>query len=110
LSSISSILEEVFKKPKSPLSEGYFLCQLTQVWEELVGEEIAKVAFPVQFKNHQLTLSLPSSSHIQDMHFVKDTLRKKINQHFPDRKVYRILLKVKGSTSINFKSITNIQS
>ncbi len=110
LFSVASILEELFKKPKSPLSEGYFLCQLHQMWEELAGEEIAKVAHPVGFKNHRLTIALPSSSHVQEMHFVKETLRQKINQIFPDKKVKRIYLQVKNSKPLNFKSIKKIIS
>ena len=110
LFSASSILEELFKKRKSPLSEGYFLCQLHQVWEELAGEEIAKVAQPLCFKHHQLTLALPSSSHMQDLHFVKESLREKINQHFPDRRVKRISFQVKNSKPIPFQSIKNIIS
>ncbi len=110
LSSVASILENLFKKPTSPLSEGYFLCQLSQVWEELAGEEIAKVAQPIRFKNHKLTIALPSSSHIQEMHFIKETLRQKINQSFPEKRVKRIYLQVKNSKPINFISIKDIIS
>lgn len=95
LQPLSSILEEVFKKKASPLSEGYFLSQLNYTWNDLAGCEIAKIALPIAFKNHRLTLSLPSSSHIQDMHFVKEILRKKINQAFPDKQVRRIQFQIR---------------
>ena len=101
---ISSVLEDLFKRKNSPLSEGYFLCQLNQVWESLAGSEIAKMAQPISFKNHQLTLSLPSSSHIQDMHFVKEALREKINKQFPDKKVNRIQFQIRqDSKRLNLK-------
>ena len=107
---VASILEELFKKPKSPLSEGYFLCQLHQAWGELAGEEIAKIAQPIRFKNNQLTIALPSSSHIQEMHYVKETLRQKINASFPDKKIKSIYFQVKDAKPWDFKFVKNITS
>lgn len=110
LKPISSILEEIFKRKKSPLAEGYFLCQLNQAWPQLAGNEISKIAQPIAFKNHQLIISLPSSSHIQDMHFVKETLRAKINKHFPDKKVNRIQFQIRKYQKFNSKFLKNITS
>ena len=77
LVSLSSVLEKLLKKKHSPLSEIYFLFQLSQNWKQLAGEEIAKFATPVQFKKQELILSLPDSTHLQEMHFAKETLKKK---------------------------------
>ena len=95
LVSISHVLESLFKKKKSPLSEIYFLLQLRQNWTQLAGEEIAKYAFPVQCKNQALILAMPDSVHLQEMHFAKEILRKKINNQFPEKKIQKIILKVK---------------
>lgn len=93
---LSSILENLFKKKSSPFSEIYFLSQLHKHWKHLAGEEIAKFAFPAHFKNQELILSLPDSTHLQEMHFAKEALRKKINKQFPEKKIKKIILKVKN--------------
>ena len=95
LVSVSAVLENLFKNKQSPFSEVYFLFQLSQSWKQLAGEEIAKSASPIQFKNHELVLALPNSTCLQEMHFAKEALRKKINRRFPERKVQKIVLRVK---------------
>ena len=95
LVSLSTVLENLFKNKQSPFSEIYFLFQLSQNWRHLAGEEIAQSAVPVQFKNHELVLALPNSTCLQEMHFAKEALRKKINQQFPEKKIYKIALRVK---------------
>ena len=103
LTSLSSVLEGLFKKKQSPFSEIYFLFQLNQSWKQLAGEEIAKSASPVQFKNKELILALPDSTHLQEMHFAKETLRKKINKQFPEKKIQKIILRTKKSPLKNHK-------
>ena len=95
LVSLSSVLESLFKKQKSVFSEIYFLLQLRQSWQQLAGGEISRFAFPIQFKNQELVLALPDSTHLQEMHFAKDALREKINRQFPEKKIQRIILRVK---------------
>ena len=95
LTSLSSVLEDLFKKKQSPFSEIYFLFQLNQNWNELAGEEIAKFASPTHFKNKELILSMPDSTYLQEMHFAKEPLRIKINTQFPERKIKKIILRVR---------------
>jgi len=96
LTPISSVLENLFKNKKSPFSEIYFLFQLNKTWKQLAGDEISSFASPVHFKNQELTLVLPDSTHLQEMHFVKETLRKKINKKFSEKQIKKIVLKVKN--------------
>lgn len=91
---LRDILEELFKK-NPVFSDIYFLYCLKKSWLSLTGEEITKASYPLRFKNKELTIALPSSSHLQEMHFVKEALRKKINSSFPHIKVAKILLQVK---------------
>ena len=95
LTSLSDILEGLFKKKTSVFSDIYFLYCLKQAWPELAGGEIAKTGRPLSFKNQELIIALPSSSHLHEMHFVKEALRKKINAFFPHIKIKKILLQVK---------------
>ena len=110
LSTISEVLEHAFKRKGSPLSEGYFICQLIRIWPEIAGQEIAKTGHPVQFKNRELTIALPSSSHLHEMHFVKEALRYKINQKFPERKIKKIILKVGTESFIENEWVDKILS
>ena len=98
LVSISSVLENLFKKKSSHFSEIYFLFQLKQVWNQIVGNKISKFAVPSQFKNNNLFLNLPDSTHLQEMHFVKEALKDKINKRFPKAKIKKIMLAVKNSS------------
>ncbi|MDE0092548.1 MAG: DUF721 domain-containing protein [Oligoflexia bacterium] len=95
LVSISSVLENLFTKKTSPFTEIYFLFQLKQAWNQIAGNEISKLAVPSQFKNNSLFLNLPDSTHLQEMHFVKETLIEKINKHFPEVRVQKIILTAK---------------
>lgn len=110
LTSVADILEGLFKNKKSVLSDGYFLCQLVSSWKGIAGESIAKMGQPVKVTRQELTISLPSSSHLQEMQFVKEELRRKINQHFPHGKIKRIRLKIQTENSIDTRWTDKILS
>lgn len=96
---LRDILEDLFKK-NTAFSDIYFLYCLKKSWLSLTGEEITKVSCPIRFKNKELTIALPSSSHLQEMHFIKETLKRKINHSFPHIKVAKILLQVQTSAKL----------
>ena len=100
LVSLSYVLEKLFKKKQSIFSEIYFLYRLHENWRQLAGESIAKTASPAQFTKNELILNMPDSTHLQEMHFAKEFLRKKINKQFPDKKVQKITLRVRKSSKI----------
>ena len=99
LISLSSVLEDLFKNKNSVFSEIYFLYRLNEKWCQLVGEEIAKMAVPIQFKNKELILNMSDSTYLQEMYFAKELLKKKINKNFPDKKVEKISLRVKKTAN-----------
>ena len=101
LVSISSVLENLFKKKSSHFSEIYFLFQLKHIWSQIVGNKISEMAVPNQFKNNNLFLSLPDSTHLQEMHFAKETLKEKINDRFPSVKIQKIILTVKNKSQLH---------
>ena len=96
LVSISSVLENLFKKKSSHFSEIYFLFQLKQNWIQIVGNKISQTAIPTKFKNNNLFLNLPDSTHLQEMQFAKESLKEKINKRFPSAKIQKITLTVKS--------------
>ena len=82
--SASSVIDKLFVGKEAHFSEIYFLFQLKRSWKFLAGSEIAKLASPVQFKNQVLTLKMPDATHVQEMRFVLDMLKEKINKKFKD--------------------------
>ena len=92
LTPLSQVIERVFTKPSSAFLEISFLFQLRHSWEKIAGKGFAQNAWPIRFKRQELFISLPDSTYIQEMHFVKETLRKKINKKFPFYKVKKIHL------------------
>ena len=89
---LSSVIETVFTQSSSSFLEISFLFQLRNSWEKIVGKSFYHKSWPIRFKNKELLISLTDSTYVQEMHFVKDTLRKKINQQFPIYKVKKINL------------------
>ena len=75
LESIASIVQSLdFQK------NSLALClYLAQNWTVILGEELSKVLRPVRYKNHCLWIQLPSSCHIQEMNFQKQSVISKIN-------------------------------
>lgn len=49
------------------------------VWEEAVGE-LARHAQPRAIENGRLTVAVPDSAWMQELHFQKDEIRKKVNR------------------------------
>ena len=96
-----AVLELLFKKRGGPLSEGYFLSQLNNEWKELAGEAIAQTGRPIRFKRGLLVIALPSSSHIQEMRFVSEPLRQKINRRFPEKNIRKITFQLSAPESKN---------
>lgn len=90
---VSVIIENLFSKDQAHFSEIYFLFQLSKSWKQIAGEEISQKSKPIKFKNKILFLSLPDSTHLQEMHFAKTALQEKINKIFPDKKIKKIVLK-----------------
>lgn len=110
LTSAADILEDIFKNKRSVLSDGYFLCQLVSFWKDIAGESIAKAGQPVKVTKQELTISLPSSCHLQEVQFVKEDLRKKINQLFPHKRIKRIRLKIQTEDAIDTRWTDKILS
>ena len=93
LVSLGSVIEKLFIKKESPFADIHFLFRLHQNWSALASEPIARQAFPAQFKDQELTLTLTDSSSIAEMHFFKDQLKHRINSQFPGQPVKKIILK-----------------
>lgn len=78
----SEVLQSLFENGKSPLSEQFMRWKLWAKWEEVVGPTIAKNAEPVGFQRGTLYVWVRNSSWMQQMVFMKDTIRDTINQKF----------------------------
>ena len=92
LSTLKDVMQGLLRR-SSPFSDLYFLWRLKEEWPSLAGSEIAQSARPCGFKNQALILGADSSGQLQDLHFVKEALRQKINRRFPRPGVKKIILR-----------------
>ncbi len=82
LSNGSEVLQSLFENGKSPLSEQFLRWKLWAKWDEVVGATIAKNAEPVGFQRGCLYVWVRNSTWMQQMIFMKDPIKDKINQNF----------------------------
>lgn len=71
--------------------------QVCLTCEKLIKELNQKAlqrAVPISLKNKTLTISVPSSSHAQELLMHQHIIKQKINQHFKETLVERIQYKI----------------
>ncbi len=51
-----------------------------EVWEEALGETLAKNLRPVAFMQGVVVAAVPDSAWLQEMHFLKDEVKRKLNR------------------------------
>ena len=94
LTPLSQVIEKLFTKSSDRFLEISFLFQLRKSWDSIAGKDFAKQAWPIRYKKQELFISLPNSAYLQEIHFVKESLRTKINKKFPLYKVKKIRLQI----------------
>ena len=74
---VGSLLEWVCKE--LDLQAGLKAYKVFEVWDEVVGETIAKKARPDSIRNRVLVVTVSSSPWIQELQFMKEMIRGKLN-------------------------------
>jgi hypothetical protein len=94
---ISRLLSSVFenRKWRSKLE----LHRVFEFWDRTVGKEIAAVAQPSLFRGHVLWVKVKDSIWMQQLHFQKILLLKKINNQLSDEKLSDIHFQLNNSLS-----------
>lgn len=98
---LSSLLDRVCKE--LDIQEGLKLYRVFEIWEETVGEIIAKKAAPEIIKNEILIVKVSSSTWIQELYFIKEEIKKKLNEKLGDPLIKDINFQI-GKVQMNKKS------
>jgi hypothetical protein len=75
----SEVLQALFEDGKSPLSGPFLRWKLWARWKEVVGPTIGESTEPVSYYRGTLWLWVKSSTWMQQMVFMRDDIRKTIN-------------------------------
>lgn len=107
LQSIGEVLSSVLKKKgmNSKIEEN----PLLKLWPKAVGSQIASKTQPECFRGGTLFIKTISSVWVQQLHFMKEEIRNKLNKHTGRNTVKEIRFAV-GYTPIQLEASKNISS
>lgn len=75
----SDVLQSIFENGKSPLSEQFIRWKLWKKWPDFVGSSISAVSEPVSYRRGTLYIWVKNSSWMQQMVFMLEPMKDKIN-------------------------------
>lgn len=80
LTNSSEVLQGLFENGKSALSEQFLRWKLWKMWAEYVGPSIAAVSEPVGYRRGTLYIWVKNSTWMQQMIFMVEPIKEKINE------------------------------
>jgi len=80
---VGNLIEWVLKEFN--LTTGLKISKVFEVWDEVVGETIAKKARPETIRNRVLIVKVNSSPWIQELQFMKEMIKEKLNQRIGEK-------------------------
>lgn len=86
------VLQRLFENSKSPLADGYLRWKLENQWASVVGPTLAKHSRPIQYMKGTLTVEVTNSVWLNEIRFLLDDIKNKVNQHQGSNWVDRIQL------------------
>ena len=89
---VADVLQRLFENSKSPLAEGFQRWKLEGEWEGVVGPTLAKHSRPVRYDHGTLIIEVASSVWMNEVRFLLDEIKFKINQHMGKIWVEKIVL------------------
>ena len=92
LTTLDSVLKDVAHDLKFEVKMEQVM--LYRLWNEAVGEQIARNASPVLVRGDVLHVNVSSSVWVQQLQFLRDTMLEKINANLSGRKIKNIRFKI----------------
>jgi hypothetical protein len=86
----SEVIQSLFENGNSPLSLQFIRWKLWRKWPEIVGPTMATVCEPVGFINGTLFIWVKSSTWMQQMVFMIDPMKAKVNKFLNQNYVSQI--------------------
>jgi hypothetical protein len=87
---VSNVLQALLAHGKSPLKDSFIRWKIWRYWAEIVGPAVAAGSAPIEIKRGCLIVWAKSSAQMQDLHFVADAIRLKVNKFLGDSSVRSI--------------------
>lgn len=81
LSPVSNILQGLFDQGQSPLKDQFQRWKLWHQWREVAGPVISSYSDPVGFQRGVLVVWVKSSAHMQELTYILENLRERVNEH-----------------------------
>jgi predicted nucleic acid-binding Zn ribbon protein len=88
----ADVLQRLFENSKSPLAEGFQRWKLEGQWENVVGPTLAKHSRPVRFDRGTLIIEVANSVWMNEVRFLLEEIKYKINHHMGKIWVDKIVL------------------
>lgn len=79
LTDLSSVLQTLLADGKSPLSDQFLKFKLVKSWKKIVGPTAAEASLPVSLKFARLVIWVKSSTRLQELKFMEEDLKHRIN-------------------------------
>ena len=80
LSGASDLVKNLMQNVQKPLGVGFLRLKLEVQWHEIVGPRLAEMTAPAAFQDGILEVWVAHSTWMQELWFVKDEIRQKVNQ------------------------------
>ncbi|MGE0761642.1 MAG: DUF721 domain-containing protein [Bdellovibrionales bacterium] len=80
LQPVSNVLQTIFARGESPLSDQFLRWRLWSCWADLVGPNIGAYSTPVGFQKGVLVVWVKTAAHMQELNYGRDLIKHKINQ------------------------------
>jgi len=90
LTDLSSVLQSLLANGKSPLSDQFLKFKLVKSWKKIVGQTAAETSLPVSLKFSRLIVWVNSSARLQELRFMEEELKRRINRFFGSERVTEI--------------------
>lgn len=99
LNSASNVLQSLLQNSKFPLSEQFKRWRLWKSWSDIVGPSLAKGSEPMDYLHGTLVIWVKSSAHMQEMNYLTDSIRTRVNDFFGEAWVKHVRFTTKRTAN-----------
>jgi len=76
----TEVLQGILQNSKSPLGNAFQTWKMYQIWEKVVGENIAKVSRPKNYYKGTLFIAVKNSVWLQELSYMSTPIKDKVNE------------------------------
>jgi hypothetical protein len=91
-SAVVDVLQRLFENSKSPLADGFQRWKLENQWKDIVGPTLSQHSRPIQYFKGTLIIEVTNSVWLNEIRFLLEDIKEKVNHHQGSNWVQRIQL------------------